>query len=73
MGQNGAGKSTIFQLIVGTLKPDLGTISTNNNLTVATAKQVISRSDEINRKGIFEKCFNKKYMTLTRGLMPRLK
>ena len=61
MGQNGAGKSTIFQLIVGTLKPDLGTISTNNNLTVATAKQVISRDQmKLTVREFFEKCFNKK-------------
>ena len=45
MGQNGAGKSTIFQLITGALKAELGTISVDNKLTIATAKQVIPRPD----------------------------
>ena len=47
MGQNGAGKSTIFQLVTGDAKPDSGSVNIANNLTIATAKQVISR-DEIN-------------------------
>jgi len=41
MGQNGAGKSTIFNLIIGSLKPDYGILSIEDNLTIATAKQVI--------------------------------
>lgn len=45
MGQNGAGKSTIFQLLIGQLQPESGAISINNNLTIATAKQVIDRKD----------------------------
>jgi len=45
MGQNGAGKSTIFQLITGESKPDSGAVNTNNDLTIATAKQVICRED----------------------------
>jgi ATPase subunit of ABC transporter with duplicated ATPase domains len=45
MGQNGAGKSTIFQLITGESKPDSGAISINKDLTIATAKQVIPRED----------------------------
>ncbi|MFA6189945.1 MAG: ABC-F family ATP-binding cassette domain-containing protein [Candidatus Staskawiczbacteria bacterium] len=43
MGQNGAGKSTIFQLITEELKPESGAININKNLTIATAKQVIPR------------------------------
>ncbi len=45
MGQNGAGKSTIFQLITGEVKPESGAININENLTIATAKQVIPRED----------------------------
>jgi len=45
MGQNGAGKSTIFNLIKGNLKPKSGRISLTNNASIATAKQVISRED----------------------------
>ena len=61
MGQNGAGKSTIFQLIVGNLKPELGTISTTKGLTMATARQVIGRDEaELTVKEFFEKAFAKK-------------
>ncbi|MCX6722393.1 MAG: ABC-F family ATP-binding cassette domain-containing protein [Candidatus Staskawiczbacteria bacterium] len=45
MGQNGAGKSTIFQLITGESQPEAGSINLNKDLTVATAKQVIPRED----------------------------
>jgi len=38
MGQNGAGKSTIFQLITGESKPESGSININKDLTIATAK-----------------------------------
>ena len=59
MGQNGAGKSTIFQLIThhsgqnglsaqaGALKLESGTISITPELTIAIARQVISR-DKLN-------------------------
>ena len=43
MGQNGAGKSTIFQLITGAFKPDSGAVNIENGLTIATARQVIPR------------------------------
>ena len=63
MGQNGAGKSTIFGLITGALKPESGTIITNNKLSIATAKQVMSREDlKLTVREYFEKCFpNKVY------------
>ncbi len=41
MGQNGAGKSTIFKLITGELKPHQGQVSVKHELTIATAYQVI--------------------------------
>src|SRR3989344_9470355 len=48
MGQNGAGKSTIFQLITqagqaGGLKPESGSVHLAPKLTIALARQVISR------------------------------
>ena len=59
MGQNGAGKSTIFQLITGESKPDSGTINVNNGLTIAIAKQVIRREElGLTVKEFFEKCFS---------------
>jgi ATPase subunit of ABC transporter with duplicated ATPase domains len=58
MGQNGAGKSTIFKLITGELKAGSGLVNINKDLTVATAKQVIPREDlELTIKDFFEKCF----------------
>lgn len=45
MGQNGAGKSTLFNLIKGNLKPQSGKVSYQNNITIATAKQMIVRDD----------------------------
>jgi ATPase subunit of ABC transporter with duplicated ATPase domains len=46
MGQNGAGKSTIFKLMTGVLKPDSGEISLDKTLTVATVHQVINADDK---------------------------
>lgn len=43
MGQNGAGKSTIFKLITGELAPDRGNIHLTAGATIATAKQVMAR------------------------------
>lgn len=43
MGQNGAGKSTIFQLITGQLKPESGRIHKDSDLSIATARQVMPR------------------------------
>src|SRR3989338_1613752 len=61
MGQNGAGKSTIFNLIMGESAPESGAINIANNITIATAKQIISREDlKLTVKEFFEKCFYKK-------------
>lgn len=43
MGQNGAGKSTIFKLIRGVVKPQKGAIHLESGATVAIALQVIPR------------------------------
>src|SRR3989344_2094179 len=45
MGQNGAGKSTIFSLIKGDLKPKSGNATVAVGATIGTARQVISRAD----------------------------
>ncbi|MFA6135807.1 MAG: ATP-binding cassette domain-containing protein [Candidatus Paceibacterota bacterium] len=47
MGQNGSGKTTIFDLITGKSKPESGTISVNKDISIAIARQVIPR-DELN-------------------------
>ncbi len=41
MGQNGAGKSTIFKLITGELKPVLGQVHIDGKATIAIAKQTM--------------------------------
>ncbi len=41
MGQNGAGKSTIFKMIIGELKPKTGSVTMRPNATVAIAQQVM--------------------------------
>jgi ATPase subunit of ABC transporter with duplicated ATPase domains len=45
MGQNGAGKSSMFALIMGELKPQAGRVSVTNGATIATARQVMARQD----------------------------
>lgn len=41
MGQNGAGKSTIFKLITGKLKPQEGSVNIRDNAKIATSLQVV--------------------------------
>ncbi|MBU0647381.1 ATP-binding cassette domain-containing protein [Patescibacteria group bacterium] len=43
MGQNGAGKSSLFALIMGELKPLSGKISITNGATIGTARQTMAR------------------------------
>ncbi|MFA4996259.1 MAG: ATP-binding cassette domain-containing protein [Patescibacteria group bacterium] len=45
MGQNGAGKSSLFSLIMGELKPKSGQISIGKDITIAKAHQVMARED----------------------------
>lgn len=61
MGQNGAGKSTIFQLVTGELKPESGQIHLGRGLTMAVSRQVIPR-DQMNLtvREFFERCFSEK-------------
>jgi len=70
MGQNGAGKSTIFGLITGTLKPEEGDIAITGNPSIAIARQVIPRADlEITVEQFFAAAFPKKIYDLE----PRIK
>lgn len=52
MGQNGAGKSTMFALITGALAPEEGTIATEEGIHIATAPQVVPRA--VAHKTIFQ-------------------
>jgi ATPase subunit of ABC transporter with duplicated ATPase domains len=61
MGQNGAGKSTIFQLINGSLEPTDGAIHIEKGLTIATSRQVIPQEQlGITVREFFEACFKEK-------------
>lgn len=58
MGQNGAGKSTIFQLIIGAKKPESGKVLRNLGLSIAIARQVIPRDElELTVRDFFLKAF----------------
>jgi len=69
MGQNGAGKSTIFELITGESKPESGAVNVNENLTIATAKQVIPREDlGLTITEFFAKCFTDKIYNIDKKI-----
>ena len=57
MGQNGAGKSTIFGLIERRYVPESGIINVVNGVSIASARQVIPRDQlELSVREFFEKC-----------------
>lgn len=61
MGQNGAGKSTIFSLITCEKKPEDGIINIVKGVTIALSRQVIPRTDlELTVREFFEKSFKEK-------------
>ncbi len=61
MGQNGAGKSTIFGLITGLHKPEEGEIHIDQKSSIAIARQVIPRDEmDMTVKDFFQNCFEKK-------------
>lgn len=69
MGQNGAGKSTIFSLITGESKPESGAINLNQDLTIAVSKQVIPREDlELTITDFFAKCFKDKQYNIDKKI-----
>ncbi len=58
MWQNGAGKSTIFKLIMGELKPRYGSISIDKGLRIAIAQQVVQPEDKpLTIQAFFRKYF----------------
>jgi ATPase subunit of ABC transporter with duplicated ATPase domains len=61
MGQNGAGKSTIFELIRGKLHPEEGDIHIEPRTTIAIARQIIPREEMTQTvREFFEACFTEK-------------
>ena len=61
MGQNGAGKSTIFALIIGRLKLTAGKINVESGLSIAMSRQAIARTElELTVREFFASCFPQK-------------
>lgn len=61
MGQNGAGKSTIFSLITGASEPVDGKIEIQHGLTIALGRQVIPRDQlDLTVREFFQSVFPKK-------------
>jgi ATP-binding cassette subfamily F protein 3 len=61
MGQNGAGKSTIFDLIAGKLRPEEGDIHIEPRTTIAIARQIIPREEmDQTVREFFAACFSEK-------------
>ena len=61
MGQNGAGKSTIFKMITGAIEPEDGNIVVAPKLSIATSRQVIPRAEtELTVREFFQKMFREK-------------
>lgn len=69
MGQNGAGKSTILNLITGELRAYDGSIFVDPDMTIAYAKQVIPREQmSLTMREFFEKCFSEKKYDIDRRI-----
>ncbi len=61
MGQNGAGKTSLFGLLMGTYRPDAGQIHLDRGTSIAIARQVIPREDMgLSVRDFFQKMFSKK-------------
>lgn len=61
MGQNGAGKSTIFKLITGELEIEDGSIHRSPKATIAISRQVIPREQmDLTVREFFQACFSEK-------------
>ncbi len=61
MGQNGAGKSTVFGLILGAYQSDEGDINIMTRTSIAVSRQVIPGDElSLTLREFFAKCFNEK-------------
>ncbi len=69
MGQNGAGKSTIFKLITGEIKPQKGEINILKDASIGIALQVMSEEHKpLNIKEFFETAFEEKKHDIDRDI-----
>jgi len=73
MGQNGAGKSTIFSLIAGLSVPESGIINVVKGISIATSQQVIPREQmDLTVREFFEKSFQNKTSAKIYDIDPRI-
>lgn len=73
MGQNGAGKSTIFGLLSKSYPPSSGVINIVNGISIASARQVIPRDQmDLTVREFFEKCFQNKTLEKVYDIDPRI-
>jgi ATPase subunit of ABC transporter with duplicated ATPase domains len=73
MGQNGAGKSTIFGLISGVCVPESGTINVVKGVSIASALQVIPRDQlGLTVREFFVKCLQNKSAAKVYDIDPRI-
>ncbi|QQS61235.1 MAG: ABC-F family ATP-binding cassette domain-containing protein [Candidatus Moraniibacteriota bacterium] len=69
MGQNGAGKSSLFKIITGEVKPNDGKVSKDKNTTIAIGKQTIPREElELSLSDYFSKYFHGESWDLPRTI-----
>src|SRR3989338_11611943 len=69
MGQNGAGKSTIFKLLTGALKPDRGEIHIRSGAKIGIATQVMPRDRmELTVSAFFATAFQEKPYNLEKRI-----
>ena len=74
MGQNGAGKTTIFKLITGELKPQTGKIHIVQGNSIAVSRQVIPRDQlHLSIKEFFQTAFAEKDYQIDRKIDEVLK
>jgi len=74
MGQNGAGKTTIFKLITGELKPQDGKINIVDGNTIAISRQVIPRDQlDLSVQEFFQTAFTEKDYQLDKKIAEVLK
>lgn len=73
MGQNGAGKSTIFKLITGELKPQGGKLHKDKNLSIAIASQVMNKKyNDMTVTEFFEDQFDEKIYDIEKRMATAL-
>lgn len=69
MGQNGAGKSSLFKLITGESKPTAGRISIDRDETVAIGRQTIPRDQlDLTIEDYFQQFFHEKQWDLRKHI-----